>query len=195
MSERKKELRAQLRENYQHMSAFERNAIDTGLIHRFMGHDLYKNCERIFLYASVGTEIDTLRLLHEAWLQGKTVALPKCFSSGIMEFYEYNGSLKEGKYHIPEPAGENMVFPQDNDLMIVPGLAFDRNGYRIGQGGGYYDRYLAKYNCIRVGFCRERFLLKEVPIMWNDIPVDYVITENAVINCKNNGASEEAPLL
>lgn len=194
MSERKKLLRSQLRADYARMTDFERNIIDIGLIERLMGHDLYNHCERLFLYVSVGTEINTHRLILDAYGQGKTVALPKCSSSGRMDFYRYTGALSEGKYHIPEPVSDEVLEPKPNDIMIVPGLAFDVNGYRIGQGGGYYDRYLAKHSCIRIGLCRERFLLKEIPTMWNDIPVDFVITENAVYHCKNNGASEEAPL-
>lgn len=194
MNEQKKLLRSQLRADYALMSDFERNMIDTGLIERLMGHDLYQKCERIFLYASVGTEIHTQGLISAAYRQGKVVALPKCSAFGMMEYYRYTGTLSEGKYHIPEPVSEELLVPKSNDIMIVPGLAFDVNGYRIGQGGGYYDRYLSKYPCVRVGLCRERFLLKDIPILWNDIPVDFVITETAVYNCKNNGASEEAPL-
>lgn len=194
MNKTKKSLRGQLRADYARMSDFERNIIDDRLIERLMGHDIYKNCERLFLYVSVGTEINTYTLIRDAFELGKTIALPKCLSSGTMDFYRYTGTLTEGKYHIPEPIGEEVLFPSANDIMIIPGLAFDANGYRIGQGGGYYDRYLARYPCIRIGLCREHFLLKEIPIMWNDLPVDYVITENAVYDCKNNGASEEAPL-
>jgi len=193
VNDRKKCLRSQLRAEYARMSEIDRTEVDRGLIARLMGHDLYQKCERLFLYASFGSEINTHYLIEEAYRQGKTVALPKCSRFGIMDFYQYTGVLSEGKFHIPEPMGEESLLPNPNDIMIVPGLAFDVNGYRIGQGGGYYDRYLEKHPCIRIGLCRERFILKEIPIMWNDIPVDYVITENTVYCCKKNGAPEEAP--
>lgn len=185
MNDIKKALRSQLRKEYQQISIEEQKDIDARLIQRLIGHDLYRNSDRIFVYASCGTEINTCELIDLAFSQGKTVALPKCLSSGVMNFYRFTGDLTEGKYHIPEPIGDEVVSPERNDLMIVPGLAFDVNGYRIGQGGGYYDRFLAKHKCVCVGLCRERFLQKGIPTMWNDIPVDFVITENAVYECKN----------
>lgn len=183
MNDTKIELRSRLRKSYLALSEFERNEIDGLLIDRFVRHDLFRSAQRIFLYASHGTEINTHHLIQEAFAFGKTIALPKCMSDGIMDFYLYDGVLAEGKYHIPEPIGTEILYPAENDLMIVPGLAFDENGYRIGQGGGYYDRYLSKHNCILVGFCRECNFMKQVPRMWNDLPVDFVITEKAVYSC------------
>ena len=193
MNDIKRELRNQIRAEQRSLSDASRNEIDERLIQNVLGHDLYRNCNRLFLYASAGFEIDTYSMLQRAYKDGKEVALPRCQSDGIMDFYRYTGELKEGMYRIPEPTGNQIMYPNESDVMIVPGLSFDKRGYRIGQGGGYYDRYLSKYDCICVGLCRERFLMKELPVMWNDIPVDYVITENAVYNCKN-GASYEAPL-
>ena len=192
MNDTKVELRKCLRSEHQSLTEHERLISDSRLISHLLGHDLFINADRIFLYASVGCEIDTHSLIEHAYRTGKTVALPKCESSGKMAFYQYTGKLIEGKYRIPEPCGMDLLFPNNRDLMIVPGLAFDARGYRIGQGGGYYDRYLADNRCITVAMCRKQFLLKEIPVEWNDLPVDYVITETAVYDCKN-GASYEAP--
>ena len=189
----KRKLRNQIRTEQKSLSDATRKEIDARLIQNVLGHDLYQNCSRLFLYASSGYEIDTHGLIRYAYEEGKQVGLPKCQAEGIMEFYSYTGELKEGMYRIPEPTGTDVIYPQEKDVMIVPGLSFDKRGYRLGQGGGYYDRYLSKHACICVGLCRELYLMKELPVMWNDLPVDYVITENAVYNCKN-GASEEAPL-
>lgn len=177
-------LRNQLRLAYQEMTDDARKNIDSRLIMRLMGHDLYKNCSRIFLYASVGSEIDTHTLINSAYSAGKTVALPKCKSAGLMEFHRYQGRLLTGKFSIPEPESDEILSPEKNDLMIVPGLAFDKQGYRVGQGGGYYDRYLARFDCVKIGLCRDIFLLEEVPVQWNDLPVDYVITETETYQCK-----------
>jgi len=185
VNELKKKLRAQLRTAHSELTVSERNIIDTGLIERLLGHDLYQNCKRIFLFASAGYEINTHKLIDIAFQQGKIVALPKCLAGGVMNFYRFSGELEEGKFHILEPVGDEILYPERNDLMIVPGLAFDECGYRIGQGGGYYDRYLADHLCTCIGLCREQFLMKEIPISWNDIPVDFVITEDAVYNCIN----------
>ena len=188
MSDPKALLRTQLRKEYASMEASEMNCTDERLIARVLQLPCYINSERVFLFASTGSEVNTHDLMNQAVLDGKTVLLPKCQSKGIMEFYEYDGNLKVGKFGISEPTGVQSIVPSAADVMIVPGLAFTPKGLRLGQGGGYYDRYLEKHPCITVGLCREQFLKKELPTEWNDLPVDYVITETAVYQCKN-GAS------
>jgi len=186
-------LRNRLRKANAASKADYRNTVDGALLSRVLEFPLYQNADRIFLYASVGYEIDTRDLIRRGFSSGKKVLLPKCHSKGIMEFYEYTGTLTVGKFGIPEPTGTIATVPRRDDLMIVPGLAFTAEGLRLGQGGGYYDRFMDKYPCITVGLCRNAFLLKELPTEWNDLPVDYVITETDTYHCKN-GASEEAPL-
>lgn len=194
MNEYKIELRGRLRKEHQVLSTVEKNKSDGMIISRMVGQALFKSADRVFLYASVRNEINTHGLIADAYRMGKTVGLPKCNGFGIMDFYCYTGELVDGKFHIPEPSGAELLIPERTDIMIVPGLAFTCNGYRIGQGGGYYDRYLEKHPCVTIGLCRDRFILEEIPVEWNDLPVDYVITETAVYNCKN-GASEEAPFV
>ena len=193
MNDVKRKLRSELRMAYREQTDIERRKIDEALIERFISTDIYRNSERIFAFASSGKEIythDFLELAHES---GKIVALPKCFDKGIMHFYRFDGHLINGKFNIPEPTTDELLVPTEHDLMIVPGLAFDVHGYRVGQGGGYYDRYLAEHRCMTVGVCRSCFMIDRAPREWNDLPVDYVITEKELYVCKN-GASEEAPL-
>lgn len=192
MTDSKGLMRKQLRQAYENVNSDYTNCADACLIERLIGHDLYKKCKKIFLYASVGAEVDTRALIEIAYKQGKIVALPICLGNGVMDFYQYDGTLREGKYCIPEPTTGTVLYPDSSDVMIVPGLAFDKKGYRMGQGGGYYDRYLEKHRCITIGVCREMFFVENVPICWNDLPVDYVITETQSYQCRN-GASEEAP--
>jgi len=193
MNENKKMLREKLRLMYACMSENECASIDRLMMQRLMQEAFFCECSRVFLYASVGDEIETRKLIETLFRQGKTIALPKCEDNGIMHFYKYEGSLAAGRYGIPEPTGTEILCPMPNDIMIVPGMAFDEKGDRLGRGGGYYDRYLEKYRCITVGLCRNRMLQKKIPTEWNDLPVDYVITESSTIRCKQNGASEEAP--
>ena len=188
MRDRKTQLRAKLREAYAKLDDEYIKQADFELISRVMEFPLYRDCQRIFLFASVGREVNTHPLIGHAFSCGKTVLLPKCHAKGRMEFYEYNGSLTDGRFGIPEPTGETAVIPASEDLMILPGLSFTISGIRMGQGGGYYDRFLEKYPCITVGLCRNVFIQKDIPTMWNDLPVDYVITETTVYKCKN-GAS------
>ena len=188
MSNPKDLLRKQLRDAYSNLEESYRNGVDARIIQRLIDFFLYRKCNRIFLYASVGTEVHTRDLIYSAYAQGKIVALPKCEPKGIMHFFLYDGELTVGRFGIPEPKSDLCLCPEENDLMIVPGLAFTRDGIRMGQGGGYYDRYLEKYPCVTIGLCRECFIQKEIPTEWNDLPVDYVITETMVYERKN-GAS------
>ena len=184
----KTQLRNALRAQYKQLSSAD-TAADNTLIARLENHPAFLSAKCIFLYASVGNEVYTRDLLCRAYNHGRTVALPKCRGNGQMTFFEYDGRLTEGRYHIPEPMSERILEPSAEDIIIVPGLAFDTEGYRMGQGGGYYDRYLEKYHCISIGVCREQFILNDIPKEWNDLPVDYVITEATVYECKKNGAS------
>ena len=193
MNDYKKALRAGLRATYREQNDEECRRIDREIIQRVISSDLFQNSQRVFLFASAGKEVYTHDLIELAYAMGKTVALPRCYDNGIMHFYRYNGILVKGKYNIPEPDTDELLVPKMGDLMLVPGLAFDSDGYRVGQGGGYYDRYLEKQHCTTVGVCRNRFLLTQAPRTWNDLPVNYVITESDMFKCEN-GASVEAPL-
>lgn len=188
MNNRKRLLRERLRKEYTLMDDDYKVKSDLEIISFIRNFLLYKQCSKIFLYASNANEINTLDLIQEAYTAGKTVLLPKCYSKGVMDFFEYKGRFLEGRFGICEPTGTESYIPKADDLMIIPGLSFTKDGMRLGQGGGYYDRFLEKHPCITVGLCRERFLKEELPHEWNDLPVNYVITETGIYECKN-GAS------
>ena len=80
-----------------------------------------------------------------------------------------------------EPEPLEPLIPGKDDLIVVPGLCYDRTGYRLGQGGGYYDRYLARHRGVTLGLCRETLLYGELPREWNDFPMEYVFTEAGVL--------------
>ncbi len=136
--------------------------------------------DRLFAYYSIGNEVDTHRLLKLAEKLRKTVFLPVVLGNGVMEFalYDRDGALKSGALHIPEPAEEAVrAIPRTGDVILVPGLCFDAERFRIGQGGGYYDRFLKDCPAISVGLARERLMPVAVPRQEHDLPVDILITE------------------
>ena len=97
------------------------------------------------------------------------------------------GSLSElepGAYGLPEPGkGCAVIAPEEIDLVLVPGTAFDAQGRRLGQGGGYYDRFLSGTRALRVGVCHGFALVDHVPAQAHDLNMDYILTPDAVIGC------------
>lgn len=150
----------------------------------------YKNAKTIMCFISFANEIDTRKLIETAIKQGKTVVIPITIPetkelkvSQILDFSE----LEKGFYNILTPKEEfiRYIDPSTIDLVLVPGVVFAKNGYRIGYGGGYYDRFLSKLdNSIpkfAIGFDLQ--VVDEVPTESFDIPVDLIITEKRTINC------------
>lgn len=148
----------------------------------FLNTEMFKSCSEIFLYHNSGTEVSTAEILKESLRLGKKVAYPKCTDkNGNMEFYYVNSDseLFEGMYGIYEPQSreEQKAVPTDNSLLIVPGLAFDMCGYRLGYGKGYYDRYLSAHPCKAIGIAFSECLCKELPHGIYDFKINCLITD------------------
>lgn len=140
----------------------------------------FSRAQTIFAYYSLKREPDTIKILEYALQLGKTVTLPVCFKGGIMEaraISDFN-ELTESSYHLLEPMSSTRVIqPEALDFIIVPALAYDIEGYRLGFGGGYYDRYLVRTQAYTVGVSRERLICDVLPRETHDVPVMCVITE------------------
>ncbi|MGE4484994.1 MAG: 5-formyltetrahydrofolate cyclo-ligase [Oscillospiraceae bacterium] len=143
----------------------------------------YAAARTVFAYHSMGREPDTRKILDSALSSGKTVALPLITGAGIMEarIIKTVSELVPGKFGIPSPpeASETLE-PRDIDFILVPAVAFDVNGYRLGRGGGFYDRFLAKTTAYAAGLSREAALLSSVPREVHDLPVQCIITEKRI---------------
>ena len=139
---------------------------------------------RVFTYISVGREVDTRKIIEHCLANKKTVALPFCYENGIMRFSILDRPVKDlpcGLYGIPSPpASFEELFPQKGDIIIVPALCYSEEGYRLGRGGGYYDRYLSTFQVFSVGLCREKQLVIEMPTDDFDMRVECLITEKRI---------------
>lgn len=181
MNDQKQELRLAMHQKLEDLSADALRISDTSVMKQVLENAVYLMANHIFCYYSTGREISTHGIIRDAISRGKTVALPRSKPGGEMEFWQYDGVLRQGMFGIMEPLSETVLIPKKEDLIIVPGLCYDRRGYRLGRGGGYYDRYLMKHHCISIGVCRNAVLMDRLPVTWNDVPVDYVITETETI--------------
>lgn len=182
MNEEKKRLRAKIRAELEAWSAEELAQSDRQIVRRVLALPEFQTAQRVFAYYSVSPEPDTHAVIAAALEQGKTVALPVTEGKGVMHFARLDAALAAGRYGIPEPdAAAPHMAPQPGDILLVPAMAFDRAGYRLGRGGGYYDRYLAETECCAVGLARAAFLYETLPRMWNDLPVSIVVSEKEVV--------------
>ena len=157
---------------------------NAGLMKRVLSLPELSEAGRVFAYWSVEREPDTHGILAAVTALGKQVALPRTAGGGKMTFASCAGGLLPGRFGIPEPTGEDVLSPQPGDVMLVPALCADRLGYRLGRGGGYYDRYLAAHPVFSLCLCREALLRENLPREWNDLPVSAVITEERVLRLK-----------
>ena len=129
-------------------------------------------------------EVSLECVIRDALLSGKTLLLPRCEAPGIMTARSICSmdDLAPGAYGLPEPkACCAAVMPQAIDLILVPGVAFDRTGARLGQGGGYYDRLLKESGALRAGICHDFALLHAVPSEAHDENMDMIITPGGLI--------------
>lgn len=143
----------------------------------------FKCAKVVALYKSIKSEVDTAKLIENALKLGKIVVLPKVFNSSL-NFYKINSvdeKLVKSKFGIKEPEANSTNFIDKNkiDLIIVPGLAFDKENNRLGFGKGYYDRYLNSFKGTSIGICFSEQLLEKnlIPTNENDVKVKMVITD------------------
>lgn len=167
-------------------SADEKMIHDESVFKSLLDSGLLENKSQILCYVSVRSEAGTEMIIRHCLDSGIRVGVPKCGKSGKMDFYYINdpSELTCSYYGIPEPQenSENLVTDFTDTLCIVPGLAFDRNGRRMGYGGGFYDRFLSGHSGIKTaGICYHSLLSEAVPSESHDISVDYILTEKGII--------------
>ena len=143
----KSELRKQVLHEMKAISQEQKPAIDQALTERLLHHPFYQEAKVIATYLSFPHEFQTQELIEQVLKDGKKVLIPKTYPKGRMEFVVYNPQqLAKTSFGLLEPQGDlEVVEPSQIDLIHVPGLAFTTEGYRIGYGGGYYDRYLEHF--------------------------------------------------
>lgn len=155
----------------------------------------YRQARVIMFFLSFRSEVATRAMVEESMARGKRVLVPKAVPEtrelipSVMHDWELD--LAPGAYGIPEPRPEALrpVDPAQIDLLIVPGVAFDRQGNRLGYGGGYYDRFfsLLQVDVLLVALAFELQIIDEVPVSEWDHPVDWIITEDRAICTKRIG--------
>jgi 5-formyltetrahydrofolate cyclo-ligase len=188
MSE-KKLIRKEMKESLALLTKPYYEHYSTKIANTLYNDEDWLNAKVIGITISKEPEVDTYQIIRKAWEAGKEVVVPKCNPKDktltfrkITEFSQ----LESVFYGLLEPIIEQTmeVYPEDIDLLFVPGLAYTSEGFRLGFGGGYYDRYLTSYYGKKLSLAFHFQVIPQFPIEKHDIPVSKIITNDEVIKIK-----------
>jgi 5-formyltetrahydrofolate cyclo-ligase len=152
----------------------------------------YQQAKIIMLFLSMPDEPQMTQIIEDAWSQGKIVCVPhmrKQFGEMDAAVIENLNDLVNGRFNllVPNPATLKVMDPQLIDLMIVPGVAYDYYGNRLGMGAGYYDRFIPQaHRAILIGAIWSSYILESIPHHSYDMPVHYLLSEDKIIKCNRS---------
>ncbi|HHV32931.1 5-formyltetrahydrofolate cyclo-ligase [Caproiciproducens sp. LBM24188] len=186
----KQNLRARYRQFRERLEPEHKVSLDSAIQSRLLALNEYAGADTLFTYVSKPIEVDTYALIQAALANHKKVAVPRCLPETFdMEFYYITSldDLEKGCFGVMEPVPEKcrLVPRGKKGLCIVPGLSFDAQGFRLGYGKGYYDRFLADFKGTTVGICYSGCVQWNLPHGYYDQSVDILITEKYVRRMAN----------
>ena len=192
IKKQKDEIREEYKERRRQMDPQEKFARDSAICKAAEGLVSFRYAEYVLLYAATPDEIDVNGIAEAALKKGKKILFPKCDKKTHTMEYHIVSSLDElevDAYGIAEPAEDTPVYDAKNDtgaaVCFVPGLVYDRAGYRLGYGKGFYDRYLSAFSGCTIGVVYSDYILGEVPRGHFDVSVDILLTEKGVRQTKD----------
>lgn len=176
----KKEIRRYFLNYKRRLPKKEKEEMDRKICDNILESDLYKKSKSIFVYLSMPDEIDTREFIKKALNDGKEIYVPKITGKRDMKpvLLESLDDLIVGEYDIETSKSDQTI--ESTDLSLVPGLAFDQEKYRIGFGGGYYDKYMKDHNSTYLGMFYEDSYMDKIPRDSHDMPLDFIVTEKEI---------------
>lgn len=181
----KREFRAKMKTVRKENKTPERDAL---LAQNFLILPEIRDKKIFFIYRSFGSEADTMPVINALLHAGKTVLFPRVEGENMVAA-EYRGQpTRTSPYGIEEPTGEEYKNKEDIDVTILPLLAADKNGNRLGYGGGYYDKFLKDISCLKIGYCYD-FQISDEPFSFaeeHDVRLDLIVTDKRVIRTERN---------
>ena len=156
----------------------------------FLASDFYKTANQIMLYMKLGNETDTADIIARAFKDGKSLLFPVTdIETGIITpvYADKSTAFKKGGFSVFEPVGAEKADMTKTDVIIVPGIAFDKTGRRIGFGKGCYDKLLQNTDAIKIGYCYGFQICEHLPCEKHDVKMDFLITEEGIIKCESAG--------
>lgn len=187
----KDELRKEMLISLEQIGLVERKRAEKAIHGHLFDSILWNEAETIGVTLSTGKEWDTKAIIEQAWLENKSVCIPKAIhETRALHFYEITSftQVEKGYFDLLEPivTETTRMDAESIDLMIVPGLVFMPSGYRIGFGGGYYDRFLEYFESTTLSLLHSNQLVESFPAEPHDIPVQYLITEKGLMRAADS---------
>jgi 5-formyltetrahydrofolate cyclo-ligase len=186
----KHSLRVQVRADLARLTPEERAAASARACALLTTQEVWKRAQWVLFFAPLPTELDIWPLLQDALAAGKKVALPR-FALGTntydpCQIIDLSLDLQPGQFGIREPSTHCLLVPPAHlDLILVPGVAFDSHGHRLGRGKGYYDQMLKGLKGTTCGVAFDQQVVGEIPVEAHDVRVDYVLTPTRWIKVKS----------
>ena len=176
----KKALRREIGAKKRALSPEEIESRSAVLADKLFNTEQYRQAKSLYAYLSFNQEVRTAPIIQRAWADGKRVAVPKVIGDEMVFIWidSFDNLAPQGAYNITEPIEDGPVADDESALVLMPGLAFDPEGHRVGYGGGFYDRYLARQpHHPTVALCYDFQLYTQLDVDDYDVPVDVVITD------------------
>ena len=182
----KASLRKQITEARDGLSHLERVIKSLEIGKRLLGMPLFVEASTIMFFAAFRSEVDTIPMIRKSLAEGKHVVMPKVRGRDLVlfEIKDFDEDISLGRWGIPEPHEQRPITLDAIDLMIVPGVAFDEHGNRLGYGAGYYDRIITNYDGETIALAFELQIVPQVPVTENDCPIKQIVTEKRIIKVK-----------
>lgn len=177
----KKDLRLRIKAYRRSLDAADKQQLDLRVFRTVTRLHQYQRARTVLCYLSTPIEVETHSIIEDALSRGKRVALPRCVEgTRLMEFYLIHSfdDLETGSYGLLEPKQTcEQLHDFSHSVCLIPGLAFDRMGYRLGYGGGYYDRFLSGYRCPKIGIIYSQNLMASLPHGHFDRTADLIASD------------------
>jgi len=193
----KQELRLKSKQYREALSVDEKSRFENEILERVLELAEIKSAKTVLCYISTAIEVDTKKLIEKLLDFGKTVAVPKCIDGTRDMKFHIISSLEQtekGMFGVFEPNVEKCEKLRDfrSCACIIPGLMFDSEGYRLGYGKGYYDRFLSKFSGVKIGVCFEKCFIEKLPHGFYDVAADVVVTEERALYINNGMVKKDA---
>lgn len=177
----KKQIREELLKKRRELNINHRMDYGYEICNAVVRTEEYQNARIILSFLSMEDEVDMSYFDFCAYQDNKTLAYPVIISKGVMDAYipDVLGNFETNRFGIREPilSKSSYLSPDRIDLVVVPMLGFDKSGYRIGYGGGYYDRFLQTTNAFKLGVCYQELMSESLPVSEHDVKLNAVITQ------------------